>query len=63
LGGSAARKRDLSGYHGDTEHNLVNTFEKEPLRPYALDSPPEHADGTINRTRQDALADERRRHG
>jgi hypothetical protein len=63
LGASAARKRDLSGYCVDTEHNVVNTSETEPLRPSTLDSPPEHADGTINRTRQDARADERCRHG
>lgn len=34
------------------EHNVVNTG-KEPLRLYTLYSPPEHPDGTIQRTKAD----------
>jgi mannose-6-phosphate isomerase-like protein (cupin superfamily) len=46
-----------------TEHNVVNTSDSEPLRLYTIYSPPEHPDGTINRTKQEALEYERRHHG
>jgi mannose-6-phosphate isomerase-like protein (cupin superfamily) len=46
-----------------TEHNVVNTSPSEPLRLYTIYSPPEHPDGTINRTKQDAIAYEREHHG
>jgi mannose-6-phosphate isomerase-like protein (cupin superfamily) len=46
-----------------TEHNVVNTSASEPLRLYTIYSPPEHPDGTINRTKQDAIAYEREHHG
>lgn len=36
------------------KHNVVNTSESEPLRLYTLYSPPEHPDGTVQRTRADA---------
>jgi mannose-6-phosphate isomerase-like protein (cupin superfamily) len=41
-----------------TAHNVVNTSATEPLKLYTLYSPPEHPDGTIHKTRADALADE-----
>ena len=37
------------------EHNVVNTSEDEALRLYTLYSPPEHAEGTVHHTRQDAM--------
>ena len=37
------------------EHNLVNT-SNVPLRLYTLYSPPEHADGTVHHTKEDATA-------
>ncbi len=46
-----------------TEHNVINTSESEPLRLYTIYTPPEHPDGTINRTKQEALEYERRHHG
>lgn len=46
-----------------TEHNVVNTSDAEPLRLYTVYSPPEHPDGTIHRTKQEAEAYERKRHG
>jgi mannose-6-phosphate isomerase-like protein (cupin superfamily) len=46
-----------------TEHNVVNTSPNAPLRLYTIYSPPEHPDGTINRTKQDAIEYERQRHG
>jgi mannose-6-phosphate isomerase-like protein (cupin superfamily) len=41
------------------EHNLVNTSKGEALRLYTLYSPPEHADGTVHHTRDDATLAER----
>jgi peroxiredoxin/mannose-6-phosphate isomerase-like protein (cupin superfamily) len=41
-------------------HNVVNTSTQAPLRLYTLYSPPEHPDGTVHRTRQDAVAAEAR---
>lgn len=38
-------------------HNVRNTGEK-PLRLYTLYAPPEHADGTVHRTKADAEAAE-----
>lgn len=46
-----------------TEHNVVNRSPSEPLRLYTIYSPPEHPDGTVNRTKQEAEAYERTRHG
>ena len=40
------------------EHNVVNTSDDEPLRLYTLYSPPEHADGTVHRTKEEAEAAE-----
>jgi mannose-6-phosphate isomerase-like protein (cupin superfamily) len=41
------------------EHNIVNTSKGEALRLYTLYSPPEHADGTVHHTRDDATLAER----
>jgi len=38
------------------EHNVINTSPAEPLRLYTLYSPPEHADGTVHRTKADEPA-------
>lgn len=38
------------------EHNVINRSDSELLRLYTLYSPPEHPDGTVHRTKQDALA-------
>ncbi|HEX6049057.1 MAG TPA: cupin domain-containing protein [Gemmatimonadaceae bacterium] len=37
-------------------HNVVNTSEREALRLYTLYSPPEHPDGTVQRTKADEQA-------
>jgi mannose-6-phosphate isomerase-like protein (cupin superfamily) len=42
------------------EHNIVNTSTDELLRLYTLYGPPEHADGTVHHTKQDAKLAERR---
>jgi mannose-6-phosphate isomerase-like protein (cupin superfamily) len=43
-------------------HNVVNTGDGE-LKLYSLYSPPEHPDGTVHRTKQEAEAAERAHHG
>ncbi len=48
---------------GGTEHNVVNTSSTEPLRLYTIYTPPEHPDGTVHRTKQEADAYERAHHG
>ncbi|HJX46188.1 MAG TPA: cupin domain-containing protein [Patescibacteria group bacterium] len=39
-----------------SEHNVINTSSTEDLKLYTLYSPPNHPDGTINKTKQDAIA-------
>ena len=39
-----------------TEHNIVNSGH-EALKLYTIYSPPEHKDGTVHATKQDALND------
>lgn len=41
-----------------TRHNIINTSPDLPLKLYTLYSPPNHKDGTIHQTKQDAEADE-----
>jgi len=40
-----------------TKHNFVNTSETEPMKLYTIYSPPEHRDGTVHATKEDAQAD------
>lgn len=37
-------------------HNVINTSETADLKLYTIYSPPEHQDGTIRKTKADALA-------
>ena len=46
-----------------TEHNVVNISQTEPLKLYTIYSPPEHPDGTINRTKAEGDIYEKERHG
>jgi len=41
-----------------TRHNVVNESPDEPLKLYTLFSPPEHKDGTVHATKQEAQADQ-----
>lgn len=41
------------------EHNILNTSPDTPMRLYTLYSPPEHPDGTLHRTKEEAAAAER----
>ena len=39
------------------QHNIVNTSDQEPMKLYTIYSPPEHRDGVIHATKEDALTD------
>ena len=41
-----------------TQHNLINTSETEELKLYTIYSPPNHPDGKIHKTKEEAMADE-----
>jgi mannose-6-phosphate isomerase-like protein (cupin superfamily) len=41
-----------------TNHNFINTSETEDLKLYTLYSPPEHKDGVLRHTKEDAEAGE-----
>ena len=38
-------------------HNFINTSTSEALKIYTIYSPPEHRDGTIHRTKEEAIQD------
>ena len=40
-----------------TQHNVINTSSVNPLKLYTVYSPPHHKDGTIHKTKQDAVND------
>jgi mannose-6-phosphate isomerase-like protein (cupin superfamily) len=40
------------------KHNIINTSSAEALKLYTIYTPPEHRDGTIHKTKEEALADE-----
>ena len=44
-----------------TRHNFVNTG-KESLKLYTVYAPPDHKDGTVHRTKADALTDPNEQH-
>jgi mannose-6-phosphate isomerase-like protein (cupin superfamily) len=41
-----------------TNHNIINTSSENPLKIYTLYSPPNHKDGTIHKTKQEAIENE-----
>lgn len=41
-----------------TEHNVINTSSSEPLQFYTIYSPPHHKDGTVHKTKGEAMEDE-----
>lgn len=40
------------------KHNIINTSATEELKLYTLYSPPHHKEGTVHKTKADALKDE-----
>ena len=45
-----------------TAHNIINRSRTQPLKLYTIYSPPEHADGTVHKTKAEADAYEREHH-
>lgn len=45
-----------------TFHNVLNALKTEPLKLYTVYSPPNHPDGTIHKTKNEAEAAERLQH-
>jgi mannose-6-phosphate isomerase-like protein (cupin superfamily) len=45
-----------------TLHNVINPSKKKALKLYTLYSPPNHADGTIQKTKAEADASEKQEH-
>ncbi len=41
-----------------TNHNIINTSSENPLKIYTIYSPPNHKDGTIHKTKQEAIENE-----
>ncbi|MDX2165292.1 MAG: cupin domain-containing protein [Gammaproteobacteria bacterium] len=41
-----------------TEHNVINTSSTEPLQFYTIYAPPHHKDGTMHKTKAEAIEDE-----
>ncbi|MEM0449022.1 MAG: cupin domain-containing protein [Methanomassiliicoccales archaeon] len=39
-------------------HNVINTSKKKDLKLYTIYSPPEHQDGTVHKTKQEAMEQE-----
>ncbi len=40
------------------EHNVINASSSEPLKLYTIYSPPEHRDGVVRATKEEAESDE-----
>lgn len=53
-----ARDGDAIVIPAGTFHNVVNTSQTVRLKVYTLYSPPNHADGTVHKTKADAMASE-----
>jgi mannose-6-phosphate isomerase-like protein (cupin superfamily) len=41
-----------------SEHNVINISTSNDLKLYTIYSPPQHKDGVIHKTKEDAMADE-----
>ena len=60
IDGSAHRLSDGSAViiPAGTKHNVINVSDTEELKLYTLYSPPEHRDGTVHKTKSDAIEHE-----
>lgn len=45
-----------------TKHNIINTSATEELKLYTIYSPPNHPDGTVHKTKAEAMAAEEEHH-
>lgn len=41
-----------------SKHNVINTSKTAALKLYTIYSPPEHRDGVVHKTREEAMADD-----
>jgi len=41
-----------------TKHNIINTDVDDPMKLYTIYSPPEHRDGVVHATKEDAMNDD-----
>lgn len=41
-----------------TNHNVINTSQTDDLKLYTIYSPPNHPDGTVHKTKEEAMANE-----
>jgi mannose-6-phosphate isomerase-like protein (cupin superfamily) len=41
-----------------SEHNVINASSNSDLKLYTIYSPPQHKDGIVHKTKEDAMADE-----
>jgi mannose-6-phosphate isomerase-like protein (cupin superfamily) len=53
-----ARDGDAVVVPAGTYHNVINTSKTVPLKLYTLYSPPNHPDGTVHKTKAEAVAAE-----
>ena len=53
-----ARDGDAVVVPAGTYHNVINTSKTAPLKLYTIYSPPNHADGTVHKTKAEAQAEE-----
>lgn len=45
------------------QHNVINTSSSEDLKLYTIYSPPNHPEGTVHQTKDEAMAAEKEEHG
>jgi mannose-6-phosphate isomerase-like protein (cupin superfamily) len=60
IDGAEHRVKDGNGVivPAAAKHNVINTSKRANLRLYTLYSPPEHRDGVVRHTKQEAMATE-----
>jgi mannose-6-phosphate isomerase-like protein (cupin superfamily) len=58
----AVKDGDVAVVPAGTEHNVVNTSPSQPLKLYTIYSPAHHPDGTIHKTKAEAMAAETHDH-
>lgn len=46
-----------------SKHNIINTSQTENLKLYTIYAPPNHPDGTVHKTREEAMEYEKEHHG
>lgn len=55
---SLVKDGDVIVVPAGTEHNVINLSSDKTLKLYTVYSPPNHKDGTIHKTKEEAMADE-----